>query len=131
MPKPYSKRSVGVIMAEVIVAIAVIYFLLGGDTWSPKMWAVFAIVAAWIIIMNVRKEAGLETEKSYLRWKQRLGLLMVLSLLFSPLWVDSWWPFFIGLVLGLIWLDDYRRMKTLFRKNAEATKSNRPDHNDL
>ncbi|MBM4137108.1 MAG: hypothetical protein FJ241_09815 [Nitrospira sp.] len=118
-------------MAEVIVAIAVIYFLLGGDTWSPKMWAVFAIVAAWIIIMNVRKEAGLETEKSYLRWKQRLGLLMVLSLLFSPLWVDSWWPFFIGLVLGLIWLDDYRSMKTLFRKNAEATKSNRPDHTDL
>jgi hypothetical protein len=60
-------------MAEIILAVVVIYFLLGGDTWNPKMWGVFVIVAAWIIIVNVRRQAGLETETSYLRWKQQLS----------------------------------------------------------
>lgn len=125
MPKLSGKRSVGLIMAEVILAVAVIYFLLGGDTWNPKMWAVFMIVAAWIIIMNVRRQTGLETETSYMRWKQQLSLLIVLSLLLGPIWIDSWWPFFVGIVLGIFWLNDYRHMKAIIRKNIESSKTNK------
>lgn len=84
-------------------------------------WAVFTIVAGWIILMNVRYEAGLESEKSYLKWKQRVGLLMVITLLVSPLWVHSWWPFIVGLILGLGWLDDYRHTKAVLRGHSESS----------
>ena len=58
MPKPYSKRRASIIMAEVVAAIAVTYFLLGGDTWNPKIWAVFTIVAIMIVVINLHKETG-------------------------------------------------------------------------
>lgn len=120
------KQSSWAILAEVIGAVVLCYFFLGGSQWSPKMWAVFAIIAAWIIIMNVRYEAGLESEKSYLKWKQRVGLLMVIALLVSPLWLDSWLPFIIGIILGIAWLDDYRHVKAILRDYSESTKSNCP-----
>ena len=101
-----TKRSSWAILAEAIAAVCLCYFLLGGREWSPATWAVFSIVAAWIIIMNVRWEAGLESEKSYLKWKQQLGLLMVIALVVSPVWADSWLPFLIGLILGLVWLKE-------------------------
>jgi hypothetical protein len=112
-------------MAEVIIAVAVIYFILGGDNWNPKMWAVFVIVSAWIIIMNVRREVVPLTEKSYLRWKQQLGLLMILALLISPLWADSWWPFIIGIILGMFWFGEYRQMKTMLRNDSDSSGNSR------
>ncbi len=118
------KRSLWKLLAEVIAAVVLCYFLLGGSQWSPKMWAAFTIMAAWIIIMNVRYEAGLESVKSYLKWKQRVGLLMVISLLVSPLWLDSWWASIVGLILGIVWLDDYRHTKAIIRDHSESSKSN-------
>ncbi len=114
-----SNNRVGKLMTEIIIAIGTVYYLLGGDTWSPKMWAIFAIVSAWIIIMNIRREAGLESEKSYLKWKQTLGLLMILALLLSPLWVDSWWPLIIGIILGIFWIDEYRQTKSMLHNNSD------------
>ena len=122
MAVKFTKRTAWAMMAEIVAAIILCYFLLGGDTWSPATWAVFTIVAAWIVIMNVRREAGLESEMGYLRWKQQLGFLIVVVLLISPLWIDSWWPFVIGLILGLIWLDDYRCLRALRRKYAESPR---------
>ena len=115
------KRSSWTIMAEVVAAVALCYFLLGGRHWSPAAWGAFTIVAAWIIIMNVRREAGLESEKKYLKWKQQLGLLMVITLLISPIWIDSWWPFLGGIILGFVWIDDYRSLKALLKHDSESS----------
>ena len=115
------RRSSWIILAEVIVAVALCYFLFEGKKWSPAAWAIFTVVAAWIIIMNVRFEAGLESEKTYLKWKQRFGLLMIVVLLVSPLWLESFWPFIFGLIMGLIWLDDYRHMKDVFRNDSDTS----------
>ena len=115
------KRSSWTILGEVIAAVALCFLLLGGRNWSPAAWAAFMIVAAWIIIMNVRREAGLESEKNYLKWKQHLGLLMVIALLISPIWIDSWWPFIIGMILGLVWIDDYRSLKALLQHDSESS----------
>lgn len=130
MTRPRNKRSVGVIIAEIIMAVVIIYFLLGGDTWNPKMWAVFVIVAAWIIIMNVRRNAGLESESNYLKWKQHVGLLMVLALLSSLIWGDSWWPFIIGIVLGIFWIDEYRQTKAILRDISEHPRNDSLNNND-
>jgi hypothetical protein len=53
---------------------------------------------------------------------------MVIALLLSPLWIDSWWPFFIGIVLGIFWLNDYRHMKAIIRKNTESSKANKQNN---
>lgn len=105
-------------MAEVIAAVAVCYFLLGGYAWSPATWALFAVVAIWIVIKNLRLDMGLESQMSYDRWRNRLGLLLVISFLTSPLWLNSWWPFLIGLVLGAEWLGDYRYLRELHRERS-------------
>ena len=117
------RRSPWIVLIEIIVAVGVCYFLLGGSEWSPATWAVFTILAAWIIIMNVRLEAGLESEKSYLKWKQLFGLVVVVALLISPLWTGSYWTFIVGLILGLLWLDDYRHMKDIFKNDSETSQN--------
>jgi uncharacterized protein (DUF983 family) len=58
---------------EAIVAIIIIYFLIEGYMWSPALWAVFAVLAIWIVVMNVRRDAGLESMKAYDRWKRLLS----------------------------------------------------------
>ena len=121
--KKHIKRSSWAMLAEIIAAVAVCYFLLEGRAWSPVAWAAFAIVAGWIIIMNVRLEVGLETEKSYWRWKQQIGLLMVVALLVSRLWINSWWPFIIGLILGVVWLDDLRHIRSRHRNDSHLPPS--------
>jgi hypothetical protein len=98
-------------MAEVVAAVAVVYFLFGGYAWSPATWALFAIVGIWIILKNVRRETGLETEEDYNRWRTLIGLLIVIALLASPFWTGSWWTFLLGLVMGALWLDDWRSGK--------------------
>jgi len=110
------------LMAEVGVAVVVVYFLLGGYAWSPAIWAVFTVVAIWIVIKNMRREAGLESEDSYDRWRLKCGFLIVVSLLASPLWLDSWWPFLVGLVLAPSWLNDYRYLRELRRKRQVVSR---------
>jgi len=109
-------------MAEVGIAVVVVYFLLGGYAWSPAIWAVFTVVALWIVIKNLRREAGLESEESYGRWRLQGGFLIVASLLASPLWLDSWWPFLVGLVLATSWLNDFRHLRALRRKRQVVSR---------
>jgi len=63
----------------------------------------------------------LESERKYLKWKQHLGLLMVIALLISPIWIDSWWPFIVGIILGFVWIDDYRSLKALLKHDLESS----------
>lgn len=105
-------------MAEVVAAVVVCYFLLGGYAWSPVTWALFAVVAIWIVFKNLRRETGLDSEESYERWAHLIGLFIVIALLASPLWTDSWWPFLGGLVLGGFWVDDSRGLLRLRRERS-------------
>jgi len=108
MASNHAKDPTRTYMAEVIAAVATAYFLLGGYAWSPVTWAFFTVVAVWIVLKEVRRQTGLESEESYQRWNDLVGLSIVIALLASPLWLDSWWPFLFGLVLGALWLDDWR-----------------------
>ena len=103
-------------MGEVVAAVAVAYFLFGGYAWSPVTWAFFTIVAVWIVIKELRRETGLESEEDYNWWTNLVGLFIVIALLASPLWVDSWWPFLMGLFLGWEWLGEYRYLRELRRE---------------
>jgi len=110
MAANHTKGRAWPIMAEVVVGVVVVYFLLGGYAWTPAIWAVFTVMAVWIVIKNLLRDTGLNSEGEYQRYKQQIGLLMVVALLASPIWLDSWWPFVLGVVLGAVWLQDRKQL---------------------
>jgi len=102
-------------MIEMVIGVAFCYFLLGGYSWPPALWALVTILFVWIAIKNVLRETGLESKGSYERGRQWVGLLLIISLLATPLWQESWWAFIVGLVLGAVWLSDvweWQRMRS-------------------
>jgi len=128
------RSSIGYVL-EAAAAIAFIYFLLGGSRWSAAIWAAFAVVAVWIVVMNVRRDAGLETEATYSRWKLQLGFLMVLAMLAGALWHGSLWLLGLGAILGWFWTDDYRSHRSMIRGRLKRLRTlpgerrdDRPDH---
>jgi chromate transport protein ChrA len=109
---------------EAIIAIVIIYFLIGGSKWSPALWAVFAILAIWIVVMNVRRDAGLESMEAYDRWKLRIAFLMVIGLLVASIWKASLWLFILSLVLGAIWVSDLRTYCNINRSKNDFENRN-------
>ncbi len=100
-------------MIEIVIGVAFCYFLLGGYLWPPALWALVTIFFVWIAIKNVLREIGLESEESYERGRQWVGLLFIIILLVTPLWQETWWAFIVGLVLGAFWLSDVRAMRRM------------------
>jgi len=98
---------------EAIVAIVIIYFMLGGSKWSSAFWAIFAVLAIWIVVMNVCRDAGLESINAYDRWKLQVAFLMVIGLLVASIWKASLWLFILTLVLGAIWVSDLRAYRSI------------------
>lgn len=109
---------------EAIVAIVIIYFLLGGSRWSPALWAIFAVLAVWIVVMNVRRDAGLESVKAYDRWKVQVAFLMVIGLLVASICKASLWLFILSLVLGAIWVSDLRTYRNISRSKNDLEHRN-------
>ena len=109
---------------EAIVAIVIIYFLLGGSKWSPALWAIFAVLAIWIVVMNVRRDAGLESVNTYERWKLQVAFLMVIGLLVASIWKGSLWLFILSLVLGAIWVSDLRAYRSINRSRNDLEHRN-------
>ena len=72
-------RTARTYVIEATVAILLCYFLLGGSDWSPALWTIFAVLAIWIVVMNVRRDAGLESTAAYDRWKLQVAFLMVVG----------------------------------------------------
>ena len=95
-------------------ATAFSYFLLGGSKWSPALWAVFALLAAWIVVMNVRHDAGQKGRASYECWKLQIAFLMVVALIVSGIWHGSVWLFVLGLVLSAAWIGDLRAYRSIY-----------------
>ena len=98
---------------EGAIGILLCYFLLGGSEWSPLLWAAFAIVAIWIVVMNVRHDAGIESTSSYARWKLTLTLLIVLAALGAAIWRGSIWILIVSILLGVLWFSDLRSYKAI------------------
>ena len=111
-------------MIEAVVAIVVIYFLLGGSKWSPALWAIFAVLAIWIVVINVRRDAGLESVNTYERWKLQVAFLMVIGLLVASIWKGSLWLFILSLVLGAIWVSDLRAYRSINRSRNDLEHRN-------
>jgi len=109
LTKSKSKQNALITIIGVIMAVVFIYFVLGGDTWKPLTWAIFTVMAVWIIIMNTYRDTGLITENSYWKWKGHLELLIILALLISPLWTSSRAALICGIILGIFRLKDYQR----------------------
>lgn len=89
-----AKASSYVIAATAATAFS--YFFLGGSRWSPALWAIFALLAVWIVVMNVCRDAGQKSRASYERWKLQIAFLMVVALLGSGIWHGSLWVFVLG-----------------------------------
>jgi len=100
---------------EAVVAIVIIYFLMGGSKWSPALWAIFTVLAIWIVVMNVRRDAGLESTTAYERWKLQVTFLMVTGLLVASIWKGSLWLFILSLVLAGIWASDLHAYRSMNR----------------
>ena len=109
MTKSKSKQNALITMIGVIMVVVFIYFVLGGDTWKPRTWAIFTVMAIWIIVMNTYRDTSLITENSYWKWKGHLELLIILALLISPLWTSSRAALICGIILGIFRLKDYQR----------------------
>ena len=109
---------------EAIVAIVIIYFLFRGSKWSPAIWALFAVLAIWIVVMNVRHDAGLENANAYARWKLQVAFFMVMGILIASIWKGSLWLFILGLVLGTIWVSDLRAYRYMQRSKNDIEHSN-------
>jgi len=109
LTKSKSKQKALITMIGVIMVVVFIYFVLGGDTWKPRTWAIFTVMAIWIIVMNTYRDTGLITENSYWKWKGHLELLIILALLISPLWTSSRAALICGIILGIFRLKDYQR----------------------
>ena len=109
---------------EAILGIVIIYFLLGGSKWSPALWALFAVLAIWIVIMTVRRDAGLESDIAYERWKLQVAFLMVIGLFVSSIWKGSLWLFILSLVLGAIWVEDLRAYRSISRSRNNVQNRN-------
>jgi len=106
-------------MVEVIVTVAFLYFL-GGSNAPAYMWAIITVFAVWVALMTERQMAKLISSEDYERWKTRVGLIMVVVLLASPLWVGSWWPLLFGLILGLMLFKDLKNLRGI--RNHRSSK---------
>jgi len=113
-----TKRTARAYVIEATVAILLCYFLLGGSDWSPALWAVFTVLAIWIVVMNVRRDAGLESAAAYDRWKLQVALLMILGVLGASIWRGSLWLFILSLALGAIWVSDLRAHRDIYRRKG-------------
>ena len=98
---------------EGTIAILICYFLLGGSEWSPALWAAFTIFAIWVVVINVRRDAGLKSASEYARFKLIGGLLMVLCVLGASIWRGSMWLLILSIVLGAVWINDLRSYKAI------------------
>lgn len=123
------RSSIGYVL-EAAAAIAFIYFLLGGSRWSAALWAAFAVVAVWIVVMNVRRDAGLETEAAYSRWKLQLGFLMVVAILAGALWHGSLWLLGLAAILGWFWIDDCRSYRGMNKERVKRMHRLPGEHRD-
>jgi len=111
MEKSNNTRPARSYVIEAAVAIAFAYFLFGGAEWSPAAWAIFAVVAIWIVVMNVRRDAGVGSSDEYERYRVGLGFLFVLVLVVGAIYQGSLWLFILSLFLGVIWAGDFRRLR--------------------
>jgi len=109
---------------EVILAIVFIFFLLGGSKWSPLFWAIFTVFTIWVVVMNVRRDAGLESEIAYDRWKLQVTFLMVIGLLVASMLNVSLWLFILGLVLGAFGVSNLRAYHTRNRLENDLEHKN-------
>ena len=119
-----AKASSYVIAAAAATAFS--YFFFGGSRWSPALWAIFALLAVWIVVMNVRRDAGQKSRASYERWKLQIAFLMVVALLGSGIWHGSLWLFVLGLVLGAVWLGDLRAYRSVYGSSHSGSETD--DH---
>lgn len=127
MVKKTNVQNAATYVVGAAAAIAISYFILGGSTWSPALWAIFAVLAIWIVVMNVRRDAGLESEETYVGWELLVAFLLVLSVIVASMWHNSIWLFVLGVVLGVVWLGDLRVYRSMRRQSRTEGKKDGAD----
>ncbi len=109
-------------VVEAAIAIIFCYFFFGGSNWSPAIWVIFSIFTVWVIVMNVRYEAGLESSDSYIRWKLQVLFIMALSLIGASIWMGSILLFIIAIALGGIWISNLRSYRAIQNRQVSFDK---------
>ncbi len=116
-------RSIRSYVTEAGIAIAGIYFLLGGYKWSPAVWAMFSVLAVWVIVMRVLRDVGLETSEAESRQKLQLGFVMVVMVFGAAVWHGSFGTFVLGLLLCWIMIGEYRAHRSVYGRTRGASHS--------
>lgn len=122
--KRFTARQASSYIAESAAAVALCYFVFGGSSWSPTVWAIFSVVAVAIAVIQVLFDAGNQSEVEHSSWKLRLGFVMVTALLVTGLWKQSWWLLGLGSLLGWFWLGDWQAHSQLVQRRIRA----QPEH---
>jgi hypothetical protein len=60
-------------MFAVVGVVAFLYFVLGTDEWDRYVWAFFTIFTAWIVLIEIRNEAGIDDRETYLLNRSYVG----------------------------------------------------------
>ncbi len=116
-------RSIRSYVTEAGIAIAGIYFLLGGYKWSPAVWAMFSVLAVWVIVMRVLRDVGLETSEAESRQQLQLGFVMVVMVFGAAVWHGSLGTFGLGLLLCWIMIGEYRTHRSVYDRTRGASHS--------
>lgn len=118
--KRFTARQASSYIAEAAAAVALCYFVFGGSSWSPTVWAIFSVVAVAIAVIQVLFDAGNQSEVEHSSWKLRLGFVMVAALLVTGLWKQSWWLLGLGSLLGWFWFGDWQAHSQLVQRRIRA-----------
>lgn len=118
-----ARRAARSYVIEATIAIALCYFLFGGSDWSPALWAIFAILAIWIVVMNMRRDASVDRADVYDRWKLQVAFLLVAGFFGASIWSGSLWLVVFSLALWAIWISDFRAYRTIHGSRAETSSS--------
>ncbi len=96
------------VASAVVVAIA---YVLGASEWNALTWAIFAVVLSWMSMIEIARHTSLISSDEYHQSGWWFAWASLAVLLLSPLWANSWFPFFVGLAYGVLLLSVIRKRK--------------------
>lgn len=107
-------------VGEAAAAVAFLYFVVGGASWPPTMWAAFCVFAVAVVVVQVLYDDVCHLgEPEHSLWRLRFGFAMVAGLLGAVVYAWSLWALALGVVLGFFWLADWRTHRELVRLRSQ------------
>lgn len=105
---------------EVATAVAFCYFVLGGSEWRQWVWALFCVVAASVVVVNLLHDTARMRDAEYSSWHGRSGFAMIVVMLAAAVWQRSLWLLSFSLLLAWLWRDDLKTTRKLTARRSRS-----------